>query len=134
MTSQSNHILTSFFHTLPLGVVRLAPQVSGSVDWGLVIEAELLLGPEAAAPCFAEQVSTDLQNWGVAGGPRDKKLAFPLLAHRARPGALPSGTEALDHGLHGDWVSPDTLTAVWVPGYGCCLVVSGDSEKSGPSP
>lgn len=105
--------------------------MSGSVGWGLVIEAELLLGPEAAAPCFAEQVSTDLQNWGVAGGPRDKKLAFPLLAHRAEPGALPSGTEALDRGLHRDWIfsslscgSPLILTAVWVPGYGCRLVVS----------
>ncbi|XP_035312496.1 P-selectin glycoprotein ligand 1 isoform X1 [Cricetulus griseus] len=55
MTSLSNHTLTSFFHTLPLGVGALGPQVSGSVGWGLVTEAESLLGPEAAAPCSAEQ-------------------------------------------------------------------------------
>lgn len=97
MTSLSNHTLTSFFHTLPLGVGALGPQVSGSVGWGLVTEAESLLGPEAAAPCSAEQGKFWFAKlWGVAGGSRDKRPAFVLLAHMAEPGALPSVTEALD--------------------------------------
>jgi hypothetical protein len=82
VASLSNHILASFFHTLPLGVGRSGTTARGATQcpavWaGTLSLKQSLLGPRGSCPCSAEHGKCWAENHRVwLGDPRDQGLDY----------------------------------------------------------